>query len=447
MQSEGEFTNRQLFALFVPLILEQLLAITVGLVDSVMVASVGETAVSAVSLVDSVSNLIINIFAALATGGAVVAGQYLGKRERKKACRAGWNLLVLLVSVSLVLTVLIYGLKDFWIDILFSGITPEVRRDTDTYYSIVMASVPFVAIYSGGAALFRTMQKSSVTMKISTAVNLFNVAGNGILIYGFHMGVEGAAIPTLFSRMFSAVWILVLLMNPEQEISLRSGADRRVSGKLTCDILEIGIPGGVENVMFHFGRLVLTSIVAGMGTASIVANAVGNVVGGFHIFAAQSMGLGMVTVASKCIGAGSYEAARFYTKKLMKAMIAVQIAVNAVLIAVTPFIISAYKLAGEAADLTVKVTVLHGLCSMVLYPLAFGFCNVFRAAGDAKFTMTVASTTMWTGRILAGYLLGVVFGYGIVGVWFAQVILDWGMRSAVFTARYMGKKWERTLID
>lgn len=442
---EIDFTNGQLWALVLPLVIEQLLSITVGLVDSLMVASVGEAAVSAVSLVDSISNLMINIFAALATGGAVVAGRYMGRRQADDARASGRQLLWMMFWVSLVVTGCMYLFKGFWLKVLFGAIEPDVAAATDTYYRIVMASIPFMALYSGGAALFRTMHRSKITMKISLFMNILNVVGNALLIFGFGMGVEGVAYPTLVSRMAAAGIILGLLLRPDQDLHIRGLLRTRPDRQAMRDILAVGVPGGVENIMFHFGRLVITSIISGMSTAAIVANAIGNTLGIFHIFAAQSIGLGMVTVASQCVGAGSAAKTRLYTRKLMKAMFMAQAGVNLALALATPALLALYNVSAEATRLALIVSLLHGAFSVILYPPAFGYCNTLRAAGDARYVMVVSSATMWLGRILAGYLLGVSFGFGIVGVWMAQAVLDWGLRSVFFVSRYRKGGWEKNL--
>ena len=440
---EIAFTNRQLWALILPLIIEQLLSITVGLADSLMVASLGDSAVSAVSLVDPISNLMINLFAALATGGAVVAGQCMGRRDETQAREGGKQLLWLLLWLSLAVTAVLYLFKSFWLKVLFGAIEPDVAADTNAYYQIVMASIPFIALYNGGAALFRTMHRSKVTMKISLLMNWLNLAGNALLIFGFHMGVEGVAIPTLFSRMAAAIIIFVLLLRPSQPLNIRGLLHTRPDRTLIRGILAVGVPGGVESTMFYLGRLVIVSIVAGMSTSSIVANAIGNTVGIFHIFAAQSIGLGMVTVASQCVGAGDAAKTRLYTRKLIKAMFAAQAVVNLVLGLATPFILSLYKVSEEAIHLAALVICLHGIFSVLLYPPAFGFCNTLRAAGDIRYVMVVSSATMWLGRILAGYLLGVVLDWGILGIWLAQIVLDWGARAILFVSRYRSHTWEK----
>ena len=314
MESRGKelnFSNAQLARLIGPLLAEQFLAIAVGLADSMMVASVGDAAISAVSLVDSVSTLMIYIFSAMATGGAVVAGQYLGRRQEKDACRAGQQMIVLLAGVSVALMGLMYLLRGWILGNLFGEIAPDVMAATNTYYTIVIGSIPGIALYNGGAALFRTMGRSDVTLKVSLLMNAINVAGNAILIFGAKMDVAGVAIPTLVSRMVAAAVILGMLRSPARVLHLRGISHFRPDGRIMRNIFAIGVPSGIENGMFQFGKVILYSLISTFGTASMTANAIGNTMGNFHTFAGQAIGLGLTTVVSQCVGAGAFDKARY----------------------------------------------------------------------------------------------------------------------------------------
>lgn len=308
------FTNRQLVALMWPLLLEQFLAITVGLADSLMVATVGDAAISAVSLVDSISNLMIYIFSAMATGGAAVAGQYIGQRQKEDACNAGQQLIALLGAVSVFFVALLYLFRTQILTVMFGHIEPDVMAATNTYYLYVMASIPGIALYNGGAALFRTMGRSDVSLKVSLLMNSINVIGNAVLIFGFGMDVAGVAIPTLVSRTVAAVVILSLLFNRDLMLHLSDIRGFRVDMRLMKNIFYIGVPSGVENGMFQLGRLVLFSLISTFGTASMVANAIGNTLGNFNCFAGQALNLGLAAVVSQCVGAGEFDQARISQK-------------------------------------------------------------------------------------------------------------------------------------
>ncbi|MGB4439078.1 MAG: MATE family efflux transporter [Sedimentibacter sp.] len=435
------FTNKSLIQLILPLMVEQFLAVAVGMADSIMVASVGESAVSAVSLVDSVNILLINIFAALATGGAVVAGQYLGQNRSDKSCESGEQLLIYVTMVSVVIMVIMYIGRGFILNVVFGQIEPDVAAYANTYMLIVFASIPSLALYNSGAALFRAMGNSKITMITSIIMNAINVIGNAVLIYGVHMGVEGVAIPTLVSRTVAAVMIVVLLRNENLLIHISRPFCYKYDKAMVHDILHIGIPNGVENSMFQLGKILLLSIVSGFGTASITANAVGNSVSSFEILPGASIGLGLITVVSQCVGARDYEQVRYYTKKLLKFTYIALIFFNAAIIFATPYIIDIYHLSPETAAMTKQVIIFHSINACITWPLSFTLPNTLRASNDVRYTMVIGVASMWIFRIGFGILLAKFMNFGMFGIWVAMII-DWIIRSIFFTARYKGHKWE-----
>ena len=439
---EMMFTNRQLIALMWPLLLEQLLAITVGLADSLMVATVGDAAISAVSLVDSISNLMIYIFSAMATGGAAVAGQYIGQRQKEDACNAGQQLIALLGAVSVFFVALLYLFRTQILTVMFGHIEPDVMAATNTYYLYVMASIPGIALYNGGAALFRTMGHSDVSLKVSLLMNSINVIGNAVLIFGFGMDVAGVAIPTLVSRTVAAIVILSLLFNRDLMLHLSDIRGFHLNMRLMKNIFYIGVPSGVENGMFQLGRLVLFSLISTFGTASMVANAIGNTISNFNCFAGQAINLGLAAVVSQCVGAGEFDQARAYMKKIVKWTYGIMAVVNLTIIALLPLIMRVYNVSPEAEKLAVTVSLIHGISSIFLWIPAFTIPSFLRAAGDAQFTMLASMTTMWLVRVLLAYVLGKYMGYGVIGVWFAHAIVDWSVRSVIFFLRYRSGKWE-----
>ena len=435
-----EFSRQDLRRLIIPLVVEQLLAITVGLFDSVMVSHVGEAAISAVSLVDTVNVLLVNAFSALATGGAVIAGQYLGRREPRKAGHSGQQLLLFMGEASLLIMLLFYLGKGFVLHVVFGQVEPDVAAYANTYYMIVEASTPFLAIYSAGAALFRVMGNSKISMWVSLAMNAINVAGNALLIFGLHMGVEGVAIPTLVSRAAAAAAMVVLLKRPGlpmrvEKFTLRH--DRYV----VKNILRFGVPNGLESSMFQLGKILLLSTVAVLGTASVAANAMGNTVCTFQCVPGNALGLAMVTVVSRCVGAGNYAKARFYTKKLMKATYFFMWASIALVLALLPLIMRLYNVSDQAASYARQIIWMHGIAAAVLWPASFTLPQALRAAGDTRFTMVVSTVSMWTLRVGLGVLLGRYWGFGVLGIWMAM-FADWALRVSFFLPRFHGHKWE-----
>ena len=435
-----EFTKQDLRRLIVPLVIEQLLSITVGLSDSLMVSQVGEAAISAVSLVDTVNVLLVNAFASLATGGAVITGQYLGRREVGKAGHSAQQLLLFMAEVSLAVMVLFYLGKGFVLNVVFGQVEADVAAYANTYYMIVEASIPFLALYSAGAALFRVMGNSGTSMWVSTAMNAINVVGNGILIFVFHRGVEGVAIPTLVSRIFAAAAMLVLLRRPGLPIQVERFTFRH-DRFVVKNILHFGVPNGIEGSMFQLGKILLLSTVSVLGTASVAANAIGNTLASFQVVPGTALGLAIVTVVSRCVGASEYDRARYYTKKMMRTAYLYTVLVIALILACLPLILKLYNVSDQAREWATQILWMHGLCGILIWPLAFTLPQALRAAGDTRFTMVASTVSMWTLRVGLGVLLGRYWGFGVLGIWMAM-FADWALRAALFVPRFHGHKWE-----
>jgi len=439
------FTNQDLRKLIVPMVLEQMLAVLVGVADTVMVANVGESAVASVSLVDNINILLISVFAALATGGAVVAGQFLGHGDRHRACKAGEQLVFFMAGFSVLIMAAVYLCKWFFLHVVFGRIEPQVMEYANIYLMIVTASIPFIALYNCGAAIFRVQGNSMISMLVSLLMNVINVAGNAVFIFGFHWGVEGVAVPTLVSRAVAAVTMILFLRRQDLTIHLSRPFRFQPDFRMIKRILQIGIPNGVENSMFQVGKLVLLSMISGFGTVAITANAVSNSVAAFAILPGQVLGMALVTVISQCVGADDYWQAHYYTKKLLLVTFAAQAATNILIAAGLPVITWAYQLSEETAEMTVQVLSLHSICAIIIWPISFTLPNTLRAAGDAKYTMTVSLLSMWLCRIVFGFLLGQYLGMGLFGVWVAMVV-DWCVRSVFFSIRYLQGKWEKRAV-
>lgn len=440
------FSNQDLKKLIIPLVIEQILAITVGVADSMMVANAGEAAVSAVSLVDTVFVLLINLFSALATGGAVICGQSLGKQHPERACQAADQLVLFTGLFSIVITAAAYLGRPLILHGIFGDIAPDVMTNCNTYLLIVAASIPFIAIYNAGAAIFRSMGDSKTAMYMSLIMNAINLIGNAILIYGLHLGVAGAAIPTLISRIVAAVVILYMLTDQTKTIHISVPFSFRFNLPLLKKILGIGIPNGLENSMFQLGKILVLSIASTFGTASIAANAVSNNIAMFQILPGAAIGFAVLTVVSQCTGAGDYEQARYYTKKLIIMTYGAKFLINIVVLAVLPFLIRLYNLSPEAAGYTHDIIWYHALCVVTIWPLSFTLPNTLRAAADVKFPMILSIVSMWVFRIGFSWLLGVQLGLGILGIWIAMTI-DWLFRAICFFIRYCGTKWQHPAVQ
>ena len=439
------FSNRELANLIGPLVIEQLLAVLVGMADSIMVANVGEAAVSGVSLVDNIMILIINIFAALATGGAVVAGQYIGRKDEKSACKAATQLVWFVSLSAVVIMILVYFGKDIILNQVFGHITAEVKGHADIYLLIVTASIPFIALYNGGAAIFRAMGNSQVSMWVSLLMNAINVTGNAILVFGLRIGTAGVAIPTLISRMVAAIVITVLLCNQTRILHIERTLKFRFDGRMIRKILAIGVPNGLENSMFQLGKILVLSLVSTFGTYAIAANAVSNAIALFQILPGMAISLAITTVISQCVGANDYEQVHYYLKKLLVIIYVAMAGTVALIFLALPLILKAYNLSNQTAAAATNIIHFHGISAMIIWPLSFALPAAYRAAGDAKACMYTSIVSMWIFRIGFSYLVGKYMGLGVFGVWVAMVI-DWIVRAICFVIRYFNGKWKHGAI-
>ncbi len=439
------FTPSALRQLIIPLIIEQMLATTVGIADTVMIASVGEAAVSGISLVDSLNNLIISILAALCTGGAVVCAQYLGRQDVSSARSSAKQLVYVSLAFTVVIGAVLLTSRNFFIRILFGEIADDVHANAATYLLLTSLSFPFLGVYNACAALFRSMGNSRVSLFVSAIMNVVNIGGNALLIFGCGWGVAGAGTATLVSRAAAAVLMLVLIANPANVIHLHKVWKVRLEGGQIRSILSIGVPNGFENGLFNFGKLILQSIISTLGTAAIAANAILGSISNIVFVPGMAMGLAMITVVGQCVGAGDYAQAKYYVKKMMILTHLVMIAVNVPLLIFSKWIVGWFPLEADAVAVCLQVLPVLSVLLMTIWPYAFALPNALRAAGDARFTMIVSAISMWTLRVGLGYVFIRYFGLGVAGAWYSMFI-DWVGRIAFFVPRYLGGKWQTKTV-
>lgn len=445
VQAKPLFSTRALCALILPLMVEQLLAVTVGMADTMMVSRVGEAAVSGISLVDAVNVLLIQVFAALATGGAVVVSQYLGRRDRQNACAAARQLIWITALLATVIGAVVLVGNRWILQFVFGRVEPAVMENAMTYFWLSALSYPFIAVYNAGAALFRSMGNSKVSMMTSFIINIINIGGNAILIYGFHWGTAGAGTATLVSRAVAAAVMVVLLHHQNNPVYLEGLLRPYLDRKLAGSILKVGIPNGVENGMFQVGKLLVAGLISSFGTAAITANAICNNLGSLSNIPGAAIGLGMVTVVGQCVGARDHTQARRYTKLLVGWTYAVMALTNLAVLLLAKPLIGMYHVSAETNTMAFEVMVVYCILCAVIWPLSFTTPNALRAAGDARFTMTVSMFSMWIFRIGFSYILGSWMQMGLFGVWLAMEI-DWVVRALFFTIRFLGKKWEKANV-
>jgi len=436
-----DWNNKRLFTLLWPLIVEQLLVVTMGIVDMVMVSSVGEYAVSGVSLVDTINILIITAFNAIATGGSVVASQYIGRGDEKSACCSARQLVYIGVLISGVLMIFTMCLCRSMLKFCFGNIADDVMHAAQTYFLITALSYPFLALYTSAAALFRSMGNSKVTMGIALVMNILHIGGNFLFIYGMKMGVAGAALSTLIGRIIAAVFLVYLLMKDKTRIINLIGLKNiKLEFDMIKRILGIGIPSGIEASMFQVGKILITRIFTAFGTIAIAANAVSSTINSLAFMPGNGYGMALLTIVGQCIGAGDYLAAKRHTKKIMILSYITYFVININIFIFMNQIIGIFNLSEEAHRMCVTFLRIHCVTSTLFWCPSFVLPNALKAAGDARYVMIVAVCTMWIVRVCLAYFLAFPLGLGPTAVWLAMGA-DFLFRGIFFGKRWLSNKW------
>ena len=435
------FSNADLRKLILPLVVEQSLVFAVGIADSMMVSYAGEAAMSGVSLVDMFTFLVNTVLAAVGTGGAVIVAQYIGNKDRERASLSASQLMTLAAVVSIFVMAFSLVFRHGIMTLFYGNIEEDVRQAALTYLLITALSYPFLGVYNAGAALFRSMGKTSKTMQVSMIMNLINVVGNFIGIFILKAGVVGVAVPTLLGRMFACFAMSYMAFNKENQVYVEWKSILQWNTEFVRRLAKIAIPNGIENGFFAMGKLLVTSIVSLFGTHQIAASAASLSVGTIAIIFCSANNLAMGTVIGQCVGAEEYDQAAYYTKKIMKVSYLGNITMTILMAVFLNQILGLYSLSEEAFRYCAILVTIHNVGSCFIHPSSFNLANALRATGDAKFTMYVGAISMIFFRVGVAWLFGIVLNFQIIGVWIAMMA-DWAFRSLCFSLRFRSGKWK-----
>ena len=436
------FPRRALWMLLIPLIIEQMLNSLMGMVDTLMVSRVGAEAISAVSLVDSINNLVLQVFAAMAAGAAIICSQYLGRKDEKGCNDAAKQIVLTVVVISSVIMIIGVGFRKPLLHLIFGSVEEAVMTNAQIYFLITALSYPFIALFQAGAAFYRACGNSKFTMKTALIANVANIVGNTLFIFVLQMGAAGAAVSTLISRALCAFVVFYALRKPGYAIQLKNYFSIRPDLNLIVKILAIGVPSGIENGMFQFGKLAIQSTVSSLGTAAIAAQAMTIIFENVNGMAAVGLGIGLMTVVGQSIGAGRQEEAKYYIVKLAGyAEVAMIISCILVYIAARPVTVLA-GMSEESTALCMQMILAITIVKPLLWVPSFTPPNGLRAAGDVRFSMITATLTMWLCRVALSIFLMRVVKTGPIGVWYGM-FADWGVRGVIFTIRFVRGKWLR----
>lgn len=438
--SQHLYNNTDLRKLLLPIIVEQLLSSLMGTADTMMVSNIGSAAISAVSLVDSINILVIQALAALAAGGAILCAQYLGSHNQREANQAARQVLFVMVFLSTALSAFCLIFRDPLLGLIFGKVEADVMSNSKIYFFLTLLSFPFIGLYDAGASIMRSQNNSRNPMLISVISNFLNIGGNAILIFVFGMGVKGAALSTLVSRIFCAVVVILQLRNDQAPICITNYFSIRPDWTLIKKILFIGIPSGIENSMFQFGKLAIQSTVSTLGTVAIAAQAMTNILENLNGIAAIGIGIGLMTVVGQCLGAGRQDEAVYYVKKLSWLAEAVVITSCLLVFILTKPITILAGMEPASARLCLSMITFITIVKPISWVMSFIPGYGMRAAGDVKFSMITSCCTMWLCRVSLCIYLCRVWGFGPIAVWIGM-FSDWTLRAIIFGIRFHSGKW------
>ena len=437
--------NRNLLRLLWPLVIEQLLGVTIGAVDTIMVSSAGEAAVSGVNIIDNINNLFIIAFVALCTGGTVVVSQYIGRGDTDNARGASRQLYYIVILAAAAVMVPAMAFSREIIRLLYGAVENDVMASASIYFFITALSYPFLGIYTACAALFRSAGNSKVPMRIAFMVNCTNIIGNSILIYGLHMGAKGAAIATLTSRIIAAVVLTVMLIRSRSPVALAGLRHFSLSHSMVRRILNVGLPSGIETSMFQVGRLLTQRIFTVFGTAAIAGNAIASVINSFSWMPGMAFCMALLTVVGQCMGAGDIEAAKKNTIRILKlSWLSIFVLIGLIVVFMEP-LIGLFRLSPESHAWTTSFLRVHCISMVIGWTFSFALPNALRAAGDARYVMACSIISMFTVRVSSAYLITFALGVGPLGVWIAMG-LDFCVRGTCYFLRWKSGKWQKKTV-
>lgn len=437
---ERLFSDSQLWQMMVPLFIEQILVVALGIADTFMVSFLGEAEVSGVALVDQVNLIFLYILIALSSCGAVIVSQYLGAGDRENGnCGAG-QLLSSAAFTGISLAALAGLFYEPFFSLLFGNVEPPVMAAAAEYMKICLFSYPALGIYHAGAAIQRSLGNTSCTMKISAASNGINIIGNILGLFVFHAGIAGVAVPTVLARWFSAIVVTMLTFSQERPVYYEWKMIFSCHRDMIRRILAVAIPNAIENGFFQLMKVLLVGIVALFGTSQMAANGVAQSIWSLAAMFGVTMGYVYVTVIGRCMGAGMKEAAAYYFRKLSHMTLGLSVFWNLLVLIAAFLALQWYPLTEETRQLVLVLVVLHNLCNAFFFPFSQPLAFGLRAAGDVKVPMYITIFATFC-RVALSVILGIWLDMGVVGVTLAMC-LDWLFRALLMVKRWQEGAWE-----
>jgi len=445
------FIRKDVLKLAIPIMIEQTFVMLLGTCNTMMAGHIGEQAVSAIGMVDSINNMFISFFAALSVGATVVVAQQIGRNKPKKANETAKQAIVSGILVSLIITLLLWIFRIKLINVLYGSAEELVKIDAKLYLEFTLLTYPFIAIEQIANGILRGCGDTKTPMQITIFMNLINIALGYTLIFGINalsipsFGIAGAAVAIAIARLIGTLIIMLVLFRGSKIIKLKNIFPFKFDMEIQKNIFNIGIPAGMEQVIFNAGKLIVQMFIVTMGTASIAANAISSSIAIMINVPGNSLCLAATTFVGQYVGRNDIKGAKNTLIYLTKFGTICLVSLGLIFIPISRWLASLYTNIPEVINISSTLTRSNSI-ALIAWGISFILSSGLKGAGDTRYTMLTAFIGMWIFRIFAGYILGIVLGIGVLGIWIAMYI-DWVVRGIMYCFRLRGNNWLKHRIS
>lgn len=457
LNKKNKWIRKEIIYLVLPIMVEQCFTILLGVINTMMSGHIGKNAVAAIGTVDTVNNMFISFFAALSVGATVVVAQQIGQKKIEDANETVKQALFSGLMVSITISVILWIFRDNLIETCFSKATDIVKSNAKIYLEFTLISYPFIAIEQICNGILRGAGDTKTPMTVTMRMNIVNLLMGYILIFGLDLtsiglpvhtpsyGIEGTALAIAIARVFGAILALRVLLKGHKIVQIKNILPFRLNGNTQGKIFAIGIPAGVEQLLFNGGKFIVQIFVVAMGTNVISANTIGFSCGNIMNVVGNSIALGATTIVGQYIGRRDKDAAKDNLVYMTKFATIIMVSLGLLAIPLWPTIVALYTKDKEVINIATTLLVANSF-AMFAWPSSFVLSAGLKGAGDTRYTMVTAMTGMWLFRIVVGYLLGVVLHFGVIGLWIGM-FTDWIVRGGMYIKRLHGEKWMKHAIQ
>ncbi|AQR91048.1 MATE family efflux transporter [Clostridium saccharobutylicum] len=437
--------RKNVLKLAIPIMVEQTFVMLLGVCNTMMAGHISEEAVSAIGMVDSINNLFISFFAALSVGATVVVAQQIGQEEVKKANETAKQAIVSGIIVSTIITLFLWIFRVPVINFLYGSAEELVKSNAKFYLEFTLFTYPFIAIEQIANGILRGCGDTKTPMYITMFMNVINIILGYILIYGIGIlnipsfGIMGASLAIAIARVIGTIIISFVLFRGSKIIQIKRFIPFTFNIKIQKDIFNIGIPAGMEQVIFNAGKLIVQVFIVTMGTASIASNAIGMSIAQIINVPGNALGLAATTLVGQYVGRNDIKGAKSTLIYLVKFATVCLVSVGLLFIPIAGWLASLYTKDSQVINLTSKLIISNSI-ALTVWPISFVLSAGLKGAGDTRYTMMTAFIGMWVFRIAVGYFVGIVCKVGVLGVWIGMYS-DWAIRGVMYCFRLNGEKW------